>query len=114
MKPSPSPRQVALIAETYRLLGDPTRLGVLLACMEAPTPVGDIAARVGVAPSLASHHLRLLKAARLVRGERRERQILYALDDDHIRHMLADMIDHVGCGERAETQAKSVRSDAAD
>lgn len=94
---SPSPSQIAIIAETYRLLGDPTRLAVLLACRDGPVAVNDIAERVGATPSLASHHLRLLKAARLVRGERRERQVFHQIDDDHIRHMLTDMIDHVSC-----------------
>lgn len=96
MKPVPA-QDVARIAETYRLLGDPTRLTVLLACMDGEIAVDEIAAQVGTAPSLVSHHLRLLKAARLVRGERRGRQIFYRLDDDHIRHMLTDMIDHVSC-----------------
>ena len=96
MKSVPA-HDLARITETYRLLGDPTRLTVLLACMDGETAVDDIAARAGAAPSLVSHHLRLLKAARLVRGERRGRQIFYQLDDDHIRHMLTDMIDHVSC-----------------
>jgi DNA-binding transcriptional ArsR family regulator len=83
------------MAETFRLLGDPTRLRVLLACLNAPTAVGDIAKIVGASPSLVSHHLRLLRAARLVRGTRRTRQIFYEAADDHIRHMLLGMIEHV-------------------
>lgn len=92
---TPSDAQIAVIAETYRLLGDPTRLRVLLACLSQPIAVGDIARAVGASQSLVSHHLRLLRAARLVRGTRRNKQVFYEAADDHIARMLADMIDHV-------------------
>lgn len=91
---SPSDSQIAVIAETYRLLGDPTRLRVLLACLSAPIAVGEIARTVNASPSLVSHHLRLLRAARLVRGTRRNRQVFYETADEHIARMLADMIEH--------------------
>lgn len=83
------------LAETFRLLGDPTRLSILLCCLKAPRPVSDIAAALGRSQSLISHHLRLLRAARLMRGERRARQIFYSLDDPHIREMLGHMVHHL-------------------
>lgn len=86
--------RIETIAATYRLLGDPTRLKVLLACLEGPIAVGDIAARIGASQPLVSHHLRLLRGARLVRGERRQRQVFYATADAHISDMLMDMLDH--------------------
>ncbi|MCD9047384.1 metalloregulator ArsR/SmtB family transcription factor [Luteimonas sp. MHLX1A] len=86
--------RIGTIAATYRLLGDPTRLRVLLACLDAPISVGDIAARTGASQPLVSHHLRLLRGARLVRGERRQRQVFYATADAHIRDMLVDMLEH--------------------
>jgi DNA-binding transcriptional ArsR family regulator len=90
----PTPDQISVIAETYRLLGDPTRLRVLVACLGRPIAVGDIAKAVDASPSLVSHHLRLLRAARLVRGTRKTRQIFYEAADDHIRQMLLGMIEH--------------------
>ncbi len=83
------------IAETFRLLGDPTRLRVILACLNEARAVGDIADALEVSPSLVSHHLRLLRAARLVRAERHGREVHYAAADEHVRCILADMIDHV-------------------
>jgi DNA-binding transcriptional ArsR family regulator len=91
----PTADQINVIAETYRLLGDPTRLRVLLACLDGPIAVGDIAKALAASPSLVSHHLRLLRAARLVRGTRKMQQILYEAADDHIRQMLLGMIEHV-------------------
>lgn len=92
---TPSNDHITVIAETYRLLGDPTRLRVLLACLKAPMAVGDIARTVDASPSLVSHHLRLLRGARLVKGTRRNKQVFYEAADDHIAHMLDDMIEHV-------------------
>ena len=83
------------IAETFRLLGDPTRLRVILTCLNEPRAVGDIADNLGISASLVSHHLRLLRAARLVRPERHGREVHYVAADEHVRCILADMIDHV-------------------
>ena len=86
---------IAILAETFHLLGDPTRLRIVIACLAGPISVGDIAARVGASSSLASHHLQLLKAARLVAAERRGKQVFYAAADEHIRTVLGDMIEHI-------------------
>lgn len=84
------------LADLFRLLGDPTRLRIVIACVDGPQAVGELAARLRLSPSLASHHLRLLRAARIVRPERRGKHVLYAADDDHIRRVILDMLAHVG------------------
>jgi DNA-binding transcriptional ArsR family regulator len=94
MMPLPADHHLAVIAETYRLLGDPTRLKVVLTCLDGPISVGEIAKNTGASQSLVSHHLRLLRAARLVRGTRRNKQVFYEAADHHIASMLADMVAH--------------------
>ena len=84
-----------ILAETFHLLGDATRLRIVIACLAGPISVGEIAVRLEASPSLVSHHLRLLRAARLVRSERRGKQVFYSAADAHIRDMLTDMLDHV-------------------
>lgn len=96
--------QVVELAEMFRLMSDPTRLRIILACLDSPAAVGEIADRLGISASLVSHHLRLLRAARLLGAERRGRQVFYVVGDQHIRSMLADMVDHVA-EEDAETEA---------
>jgi DNA-binding transcriptional ArsR family regulator len=91
----PAPQEMTILAETFRLLGDPTRLRILFSCMAQAQSVGDIAAGLGLSQSLVSHHLRLLRGARLVRGERRAKQVFYALADRHVSDMLADMATHI-------------------
>ena len=83
------------LAETFRLLGDVNRLRIVLACLEAPRPVGAIADGLGLSPSLVSHHLRLLRAARVLRGERRGKQVYYKAVDAHIHRTIKDMFAHV-------------------
>ena len=78
-----------------RLLGEPSRLRILLACLAEPAPVGELAARVGIARSLVSHHLRLLRASRLLRAERRGKQVIYAPLDARVRCIVVDLAHHV-------------------
>lgn len=85
---------ITIIAEIFKLLGDPTRLRILLACLDKAVSVNDIARRIDASQSLVSHHLRLLRAARLVVGAREAKQVFYEAADDHIRHMLTDIIEH--------------------
>ena len=87
---------VVQLADLFRLMGDPTRLRIILVCLGEPISVGDIATRLDLSPSLVSHHLRLLKAARVLRAERRVKQIFYSALDAHIRCVIDDMVAHVG------------------
>ena len=86
----------AELAEIFRLLGDPTRLRIVIACLAGPESVSVLAERIGASQSLVSHHLRLLRATRILRAERRGKQVFYSAADDHIRDVLGDMIEHVG------------------
>jgi ArsR family transcriptional regulator len=96
---------VVELAETFRLMSDPTRLKIILACLDAPAAVGEMAERLGISASLVSHHLRLLRAARLLQADRRGRQVFYVVGDEHIRSMLTDMVDHVSEEDQAEAEA---------
>nr|WP_074263700.1 metalloregulator ArsR/SmtB family transcription factor [Paraburkholderia phenazinium] len=86
---------VVPLADLFRLLGDPTRLRIVLACVDEQRAVGAIAESLGLSQSLVSHHLRLLRAARIVRAERQGKQVFYLAADRHISGMLAGMLEHV-------------------
>lgn len=90
-----------VLADVFRLLGENSRLRIALFCLDRPRAVTEISEGLGLGISLVSHHLRLLRAARLLRAERRGRQVMYLTADEHVRCVLLDMIDHVG--EPAET-----------
>lgn len=87
--------EIATLAETFRLLGDPSRLKILLSCLPGPISVSDIAERLDLSLSLVSHHLRLLRGARLVKGVRQAKQIFYEIADQHVSQVLQDMATHI-------------------
>ena len=84
------------LAEMFRLVGDASRLRIILSCAARPRCVSEIAKATRLSPSLVSHHLRLLRAARMLRADRSGKQVFYALADDHVRRVIADMVAHVG------------------
>jgi DNA-binding transcriptional ArsR family regulator len=86
--------QTSRLAEMFRLLGEPNRLSLVYACLEEPQSVQTLAADIDISMSLASHHLRLLRAARLLRAERRGKQVFYVAADEHVQRVLRDMVEH--------------------
>jgi DNA-binding transcriptional ArsR family regulator len=87
--------QVHELAEMFRLMSDPSRLRIVLSCLAEKVSVGDMAQRLNLSPSLVSHHLRLLRAARLLQADRQGRQVFYQVTDEHVLRTLGDMVDHV-------------------
>ncbi len=90
-----SENHIMLLADLFRLLGDTTRLRIVLACLDAPIAVNDIATRLALSSSLVSHHLRLLRAARILKADRQGKQVFYSAADQHISGVLADMLAHI-------------------
>ena len=88
-------RTVEALAETFRVLGDPTRVRILDALSGGELCVCDIASLVGISESAASHQLRLLRGMRLVRPRRAGRLVYYAVDDQHILELLTQALTHV-------------------
>ncbi len=87
--------KAAELAEIFRLMGDQSRLRIILTCIDGPICVGDIAAQLELPQSLVSHHLRLLRATRILRARRQGKQIYYSVADQHISSVVTDMVDHV-------------------
>ena len=87
--------QAVELAEIFRLMGDGNRLRIAVACLGDALCVSDIAQRVDLSPSLVSHHLRLLRAARFGKAERRGKQVFYGVVDEHVECVIRDMVGHV-------------------
>src|SRR5262245_20551239 len=83
------------LAETFKVLGDVTRVRILDAIARSELCVHDIAAVVGLSESAVSHQLRLLRGMRLVRQRRAGRMVFYALDDQHIVRLFEQGLEHV-------------------
>ena len=92
---SPTDYRVAELADLFSLMGDPTRLRIIIVCLHEQISVSEIAEQLALSPSLVSHHLRLLRAARMVRAERRGKQVFYIAEDEHVQRMIGDMATHI-------------------
>jgi DNA-binding transcriptional ArsR family regulator len=88
-------RTVSALADTFRILGDPTRVRILDALSTGELCVCDIATLVELSESAVSHQLRLLRSMRLVRARRAGRLVFYALDDQHIIELFQQALTHV-------------------
>jgi len=94
-------RQVGALAETFRALGDPTRVRILDALSLEELCVCDVATLLGLSESAVSHQLRLLRTLRLVRSRRDGRMMFYALDDHHITALFQQGLRHIDEGSPA-------------
>jgi len=86
---------VADLAETFKVLGDTTRVRILDALARAEVPVCDLADLLGLTQSAVSHQLRLLRSMRLVKSRRDGRHIYYVADDHHIVALFEQGLEHV-------------------
>ncbi len=90
-----SDEAVMALAETFKLLGDPTRVRIAFALSREELCVGDLANLLGVSQSVVSHSLRALRQMKLVRFRKEGKIAYYALDDEHIARLLEEGFRHV-------------------
>jgi DNA-binding transcriptional ArsR family regulator len=86
---------VERLAETFAILSDPARLRIVEALTREELCVCDLSAALGLSQSGTSHHLRTLRNLRLVKHRRAGRLVYYTLDDEHIRRLFAQGLEHV-------------------
>ncbi len=92
----PLNRELAVaVAETMQALATPSRLLILDRLRRSPLAVADLATLIGMEQSAVSHQLRILRHLGLVIGERRGRQVIYALHDSHVGDLLDEAVGHI-------------------
>ena len=92
--PAPDRAELDAAGELLRALSAPLRIGIVLMLRDHACCVHEFVEHLGAAQPLISQHLRVLKAAGVVRGERDGREIRYQLIDDHLAHIVVDAIAH--------------------
>lgn len=91
----PAPDVVLTAAgELLRALAAPIRIGIVLQLQASARCVHELVETLGVAQPLISQHLRVLKAAGVVCGRRRGREVEYRLVDEHLAHIVVDAVTH--------------------
>ena len=90
-----SDRYLERLALTFKLLGDPTRVRIVMALMGGEMCVCDLAALTGVSESAVSHQLRRLKDLALVKNRREAQTLYYSLDDEHVSDLISIGLAHL-------------------
>jgi DNA-binding transcriptional ArsR family regulator len=80
--------------DLLRALAAPVRIAIVLELLAGSRCVHDLVDAIGVAQPLVSQHLRILKSAGVVHGERQGREVVYSLVDDHLAHIVVDAVAH--------------------
>ena len=83
-----------ILSDLFKALADPTRVKILRALSFAELCVCDIAAIVNISQSAVSHQLRYLRMSRLVRFRKDGKMAYYSLDDDHVRKLIDQGLEH--------------------
>ncbi|ORV60829.1 ArsR family transcriptional regulator [Mycobacterium europaeum] len=97
--PVPPSREILDAAgELLRALAAPVRIAIVLQLRESHRCVHELVDALGVPQPLVSQHLKILKAAGVVTGERSGREVLYRLADHHLAHIVVDAVAHAGEG----------------
>jgi DNA-binding transcriptional ArsR family regulator len=95
--PPPPPREILDAAgELLRALAAPVRIAIVLQLRESQRCVHELVDALSVPQPLVSQHLKILKAAGVVTGERSGREVLYRLADHHLAHIVIDAVAHAG------------------
>lgn len=90
-----SPDEIVAMADTFKALGDPGRLKIVLALLHQEHCVCDLAAVCGQSESAVSHQLRLLRTQKIVKKRRDGKIIYYSLDDDHVQSLITKSLEYI-------------------
>src|ERR1051325_8918256 len=80
--------------DLLRALAAPVRIAIVLQLRESARCVHDLVDALAVPQPLVSQHLRILKSAGVVAGERSGREVMYRLVDHPLRHLAVPARDH--------------------
>ncbi|MFW5972270.1 MAG: ArsR/SmtB family transcription factor [Bacillota bacterium] len=83
------------LAETFKTIGDPTRIKILYALKERELCVCDLSELLDMSASAISHQLRVLRTNKLVKFRKEGRSVYYSLDDEHVLCLFGQGLQHV-------------------
>lgn len=83
------------LSDFFKVMGDPTRINILWALEKESLCVSDLAVLLDMTKSAVSHQLKILRIAKLVRADKKGKNVYYALNDDHVRIIWEKALEHV-------------------
>ena len=91
----PAEEKLYDLAELFKVFGDSTRIRILFVLSMTEMCVCDLAEALGMTASAISHQLRILKQSKLVKNRREGKTVFYSLDDDHVKAIIDQGMEHV-------------------
>lgn len=103
------------LADRLWVLGDPQRLNLVRTLLKIDLCVGALARRLGLSEPALSQHLKLLREAGMVQGEKRGYWTHYRIDREALRGVARELADlaelpqpfEAACGKPAITESKA-------
>nr|WP_228717693.1 metalloregulator ArsR/SmtB family transcription factor [Allosaccharopolyspora coralli] len=92
--PQRDPQTLVAAGELLRALAAPVRIAIVLQLRSDACCVHELVEALGVTQPLISQHMRVLKSAGVVQGERHGREVVYRLADEHLAHIVVDAVLH--------------------
>ena len=92
---APSPGELEQLTELHKAMGDYTRMRILWYLMQKDSCVSELAQKMEVTESAISHQLRALWIVRLVQSCKAGKNVIYSLQDEHIRWILEETYAHI-------------------
>ena len=83
------------LANFYKMLADRTRVRILWALSNESMCVCDLANLLGMTKSAISHQLKSLRLSKLVKYDKKGREVYYSLSDNHVRDILQNTFEHI-------------------
>jgi DNA-binding transcriptional ArsR family regulator len=82
------------LSNSFKILGEPTRLRLLLILAESELCVCDLSELLESSISSVSHHLRLLRNHKMVKFRKSGKMVYYSLDNVHIKNIIIEAKEH--------------------
>lgn len=79
----------------FKVLGDDTRMRIILLLQNNPTTVNDIARALKMEQSAISHQLKILYQQRVVTYKKSGKERIYEIIDNHIFEIIAQASEHI-------------------
>lgn len=91
----PDVSEILDLSDFFKVLGDSTRLQLLMALQQNELCVSDLANVLNMTKSAVSHQLKALRMSKLVKQKKGGRCVYYSLDDDHVSAILKISFEHI-------------------
>lgn len=82
-------------AEFYKILGDPTRCKIISILMINSMCVCDLCNILSMTKSSVSHQLKKMREKRILKCERKGKEVFYSLEDKHVKDIFSLTVAHI-------------------